>query len=81
LRATSGLCDADEGAEVEHRLVPVPSAAVRYEPIGGSLRRGQGQSSTTQASQHPTDVGIDDGDVAFEGEHENRSRRVRTDAG
>ena len=81
IRTTSTLRDAHERAEVEHRLIPLPPAVIGHESIGESLRGARIQPLSGQTGQHATDVGVDDGDVAFEREHQHRTRGVGADAG
>ena len=70
------------GAEVEHRLVPRPRlarAAPRRRPPPAP--RSAVSRRPADAGQHPGHVGVDDGDVALEGEGQHRPGRVRPDAG
>jgi hypothetical protein len=69
-------------SEIEHGLVVGPAATDRHEGVGESLGLGPPEGPAGGgARQHPCGVGVDDADVAFEGERQHRPRRVRSDPG
>src|SRR5439155_16833945 len=68
-------------AEVEHRLTPLPGATRGHERIRDRLRlSGIEPAARAGARDEATRVGVDETEVALEGEHEHRPGRVGTDA-
>ena len=52
-----------------------------HERVGQRLDGPRRQPLAGDPRQHPSDVGVDDGDVALEGERQHGTRRVRPDPG
>ena len=71
---------AHERAEIEHRLVPPPSAARRHQRIGEGLRLAGAERSPLLASEHARHVGVEYRGVVFERERQDCSGGVGPDA-
>src|SRR5207248_8868894 len=72
----------DGGAEVEHRLVPVPAAPRGHDRVRQVLSLASSKATAGErARQHPRAVDLDHADATFEGERQDRSGGVGPDAG
>ena len=79
--ATGFALGADEGAEIEHRLPPLPSVSSRHRAVRERLCLAPCHRRARQRPRdEPSRVGVDETDVSLRGEHQDGARRIRTDA-